>query len=54
MGAILTIPAGKKNPTTFAEVPLPAAVEYTPTGVLATINALPGKKPKGQVVTITP
>ena len=35
-------------------MPLPAAVEVTPTGLLATINALPGKKPKGKVVTITP
>ena len=33
---------------------LPAAVETTPTGLLATINALSGKKPKGKVVTITP
>ena len=38
----------------YAEVPLPAALEAIPTGLLATIHALPGKKPKGQVVTITP
>lgn len=53
-GAILTIPAGKNKPTTYVEAKFPAAVEWTPTGLLATIKALPGKKPKGQVVTITP
>lgn len=38
----------------YAELPLPAALEATPLGLLATINALPGKKPKGKVVAITP
>ena len=46
--------AGSSKLKPYVEVPLPAAVEATPTGLLATINALPGKKPKGQVVTITP
>ena len=54
MGAILTIPAGRKNARTYVEAKFPGAVEWTPTGLLATIKALPGKKPKGQVVTITP
>jgi len=51
---ISRIKAGSSKVRTFLEVPLPAAVEVTPTGLLATINALPGKKPKGKVVTITP
>ncbi len=54
MNAILTIPAGRQAPTTYVEVKNPAAVEWTPTGLLASVKALPGKKPKGQVVTITP
>jgi sugar lactone lactonase YvrE len=53
-GVISKIKAGKSKAKTYLEVPLPAAVETTPTGLLATIHALPGKKPKGQVVTITP
>ena len=53
-GVISKIKAGKSRARTYLEVPLPAAVEVTPTGLLATINALPGKKPKGQVVTIAP
>jgi len=53
-GVISKIKAGKSRAKTYLEVPLPAAVETTPTGLLATIHALPGKKPKGQVVTITP
>jgi streptogramin lyase len=53
-GVISKIKAGKSKVRTYLEVPLPAAVETTPTGLLATINALPGKKPKGKVVTITP
>ena len=51
---ISRIKAGSSKVRTFVEVPLPAAVEVTPTGLLATVNALPGKKPKGKVVTITP
>jgi hypothetical protein len=53
-GVISKIRAGTSQVRTYLEVPLPAAVEATPTGLLATINALPGKKPKGKVVTITP
>jgi hypothetical protein len=53
-GLISKLKAGSSKLKPYAEVPLPAAVEATPTGLLATINALPGKKPKGQVVTITP
>jgi hypothetical protein len=54
MGVISKVKAGKSKVKPYVELPLPAAVEVTPTGLLATINALPGKKPKGQVVTITP
>ena len=53
-GVISKIKAGKHKARTYLRVPLPAAIEATPTGLLATINALPGKKPKGKVVTITP
>ena len=53
-GVISKIKAGSSKVRKYLEVPLPAAVEATPTGLLATINALPGKKPKGKVVTITP
>lgn len=53
-GEISRIRAGKSKVRTYLQVPLPAAVEVTPTGLLATVNALPGKKPKGKVVTITP
>ena len=53
-GEISKVKAGKYKVKTYLKVALPAAVEVTPTGLLATINALPGKKPKGQVVTITP
>jgi hypothetical protein len=54
-GLISKIAAGSSKVRTFAKVPFPAAVEVTPTGLLATINAVPmGPKPKGQVVTITP
>ena len=53
-GVISKIRAGSSRARTYARVPLPAAVETTPTGLLATINALPGRRPKGKVVTITP
>ncbi len=54
MGKISKVRSNGKLKT-FAEVPLPAALEATPTGLLATIKALPGgPKPKGQVVTLTP
>jgi hypothetical protein len=54
MGAILVLPSGRKNPRTYVELPFPGAVEVTPAGLLATSNVLPGKKPKGKVVSITP
>jgi hypothetical protein len=54
MGVISRIAAGSSKVKPYLEVPLPAAVEVTPTGLLATIHALPGQKPKGQVVTIAP
>lgn len=53
-GVISRIRAGSSKVRPYVEVPLPAAVEVIPTGLLATVNALPGKKPKGKVVTITP
>jgi streptogramin lyase len=53
-GKISKIKAGSSKVRTYLRVPLPAAVEATPTGLLATVHALPGKKPKGQVITITP
>jgi len=54
-GVISKVKAGKHKAKTYVKVPFPAAVEATPTGLLATINALPmGPKPKGKVVTITP
>ena len=55
LGEISKVKAGKHKAKTYLKVALPAAVEATPTGLLATINAVPmGPKPKGQVVTITP
>jgi hypothetical protein len=54
LGVISKIKAGSSKAKPYVEVPLPAAVEATPQGLLATINAVPDKKPKGQVVTITP
>ena len=54
-GVISKIKAGGHKARTYLAVPFPAALEVTPTGLLATVNALPmGPKPKGQVVTITP
>jgi hypothetical protein len=53
-GEISKIKAGTSKVRKYIALPLPAAVEVTPTGLLATIKTLPGKKPKGQVVTITP
>jgi len=54
-GEISKIKAGKSKVKSYLKVPFPAAVEVTPTGLLATANAVPmGKKPKGQVITITP
>jgi hypothetical protein len=54
-GEISRIAAGSHKVKTYLKVPFPAAVEVTPTGLLATANALPmGPKPKGKVITITP
>jgi streptogramin lyase len=54
-GVISRIAAGSSKVRTYAKVPFPAAVEITPTGLLATANSVPmGKKPKGQIITITP
>jgi glucose/arabinose dehydrogenase len=54
-GLISKIAAGHSKVKTYAKVAFPAAVEVTPTGLLATANSVPmGKKPKGQVITITP
>lgn len=53
-GQISRIKAGSSKVRRYLDVPTPAAVEVTPTGLLATIHTLSGKKPKGQVVTITP
>jgi DNA-binding beta-propeller fold protein YncE len=54
-GEISRIAAGSHKAKTYLKVPFPAAVEVTPTGLLATANALPmGPKPKGQVIAITP
>jgi streptogramin lyase len=51
---ILKMKAGSSKLKPYLEVPLPAAIEATPQGLLATIKALSEGKPKGQVVTITP
>jgi DNA-binding beta-propeller fold protein YncE len=54
-GEISRVAAGSHKVKTYLKVPFPAAVEVTPTGLLATANALPmGPKPKGQVIAITP
>ena len=54
-GEISKVAAGSHKVKTYLKVPFPAAVEVTPTGLLATANALPmGPKPAGQVITITP
>jgi sugar lactone lactonase YvrE len=53
-GVISKVTAGSHRAKPFVEVPLPADVEVVPGGLVATANALPGKKPQGQVVTITP
>jgi DNA-binding beta-propeller fold protein YncE len=54
-GEISRVAAGSHKAKTYLKVPFPAAVEVTPTGLLATANALPmGPKPKGQVIAITP
>jgi hypothetical protein len=53
-GLISKVAAGSHRAKPYAQLPLPADVEVVPGGLVATANALPGKKPKGQVVTITP
>jgi hypothetical protein len=53
-GVISRIAAGSGKVKTYAEVPLPGDVEISPTGLLATTNAVPGRRPKGEVVAITP
>lgn len=41
-GSIVRIKAGKTQAKTYAEAPLPGAVEWTPDGLLATVNVLSG------------
>ena len=53
-GVVSKVKAGSTRAKPFAEVRLPGDVEVVPGGLVATANALPGKKPKGQVVTIAP
>ena len=55
-GVISKIKAGSRKVKTYLEgAAARPRSRSTPTGLLATINALPtGKKPKGKVVTITP
>ena len=54
-GVISKVRAGSHKVRTYLKVNAPAAVEVTPTGLLATVDAVPmGKKPKGKVITITP
>jgi streptogramin lyase len=54
-GLISKVAAGSSKAKPFAEVRFPGDVEIAPGGgLVATANAVPGKKPKGQVVTITP
>jgi sugar lactone lactonase YvrE len=53
-GEISRVRAGSTKVRPYLRVALPAAVEVTPTGLLATTHALPGRKPKGRVVAITP
>jgi glucose/arabinose dehydrogenase len=53
-GEISKIKAGKSKVRSYLKVPFPAAVDVTPTGLLATTHAVPsGKKPKGMVISIT-
>ena len=53
-GVIARIRAGTAKVRTYTGLPMPAAVETTPTGLLATLTALPGGNPRGKVVPITP
>lgn len=45
MDSIVKIKAGKSKAKPFAEAPLPGAVEWTPDGLLATVNVLSGLGP---------
>lgn len=53
-GRIAKVRAGSDRVRTFLEVPLPSDVELGPDGVYAAIKSLPGKKPKGTLIAITP
>lgn len=54
-GIIAKVAAGSKKAVPFVEVKFPGDVEIAPNGgLVATAKALPGQKPKGQVITITP
>ncbi len=48
--SIVRIPAGTRQKVTFAEVPMPAGLEYTDEGLYATVDALKGSKiPRGKL-----
>jgi hypothetical protein len=52
-GSIVRIPAGTNKVKPFAEVPMPAGLEWTEDGLYATIDALKGtKSPKGKLAFI--
>jgi hypothetical protein len=52
-GSIVRIPAGTNKKIPFAQVPMPAGLEYTTDGLYATIDALKGNKtPKGKLAFI--
>jgi hypothetical protein len=52
-GSIVRIPAGTDKVKAFAEVPMPAGLEWTEDGLYATIDALKGNKnPKGKLAFI--
>lgn len=52
-GSIVRIPAGTRQKVPFAEVNMPAGLEYTKDGLVATIDALKGtKQPQGKLALI--
>jgi hypothetical protein len=52
-GSIVRIPAGTSRKVPFAQVSMPAGLEYTTDGLYATIDALKGNKtPKGKLAYI--
>ena len=52
-GSIVRIPAGTSKVKPFAEVTMPAGLEWTEDGLYATIDALKGNKsPKGKLAFI--